>query len=126
MFPGRTARGLLSPAQNGWMPSPLPSNLRPTRLARSRRVLLLPLELLLAEMQARELVICGLATDMCVQLTAMDAFLREFKAWVPADCTAAESAQAKAASLAYMSTILKCDVSLSASPPRKTARKTRS
>jgi nicotinamidase-related amidase len=40
-----------------------------------------PLELLLAEMQARELVICGLATDMCVQLTAMDAFLREFKAW---------------------------------------------
>ena len=38
-----------------------------------------PLELLLAEMQARELVICGLATDMCVQLTAMDAFLREFR-----------------------------------------------
>lgn len=48
-----------------------------------------PLELLLAEMQARELVICGLATDMCVQLTAGDAFLREFAVWVPADCTAA-------------------------------------
>lgn len=28
-----------------------------------------PLELLLAEMQTRELVICGIATDMCVQLT---------------------------------------------------------
>jgi nicotinamidase-related amidase len=81
-----------------------------------------PLELLLAEMQARELVICGLATDICVQLTAMDAFLREFKAWVPADCTAAESAQAKAASLAYMSSILKCDTSPSARPsPRKKA-----
>jgi nicotinamidase-related amidase len=85
-----------------------------------------PLELLLAEMQARELVICGLATDMCVQLTAMDAFLREFKAWVPADCTAAESPQAKAASLAYMSTILKCDTSPSATPRRKSTRKARS
>src|SRR6476661_6855956 len=61
-----------------------------------------PLELLLTEMQARELVICGVATDMCVQLTAADAFLREYKVWVPADCTAAESPQAKAAALAYM------------------------
>jgi len=84
-----------------------------------------PLELLLTQMQARELVICGLATDMCVQLTATDAFLREFKAWVPSDCTAAESPQAKAASLAYMSTILKCDISPSAAPPRKGSRKPR-
>lgn len=84
-----------------------------------------PLELLLAEMQARELVICGLATDICIQLTAMDAFLREFKAWIPADCTAAESPQAKAASLAYMADILKCDTSPSASPARKSARRIR-
>jgi nicotinamidase-related amidase len=84
-----------------------------------------PLELLLAEMQARELVICGLATDMCVQLTAMDAFLREFEAWVPSDCTAAESPEAKDASLTYMSSILKCDTSPSAGAPtgKKVARK---
>ena len=44
-----------------------------------------PLDLLLTEMQAQQLVICGLATDICVQLTAMDAFLREYQAWVPAD-----------------------------------------
>ena len=50
-----------------------------------------PLELLLTEMESRELVICGLATDMCVQLTAADAFLREYKGWVPAACTAAET-----------------------------------
>jgi len=67
---------------------------------------------------------CGLATDKCVQLTAMDAFLREFKVWVPADCTAAESDQAKAASLAYMASILKCDTSPSAAPGRKNRRKT--
>jgi nicotinamidase-related amidase len=69
-----------------------------------------PLELLLDEMQARELVICGLATDICVQLTAMDAFLREYSIWVPGDCTAAESTQAWKASLHYMSEILRCDV----------------
>lgn len=81
-----------------------------------------PLELLLAEMQARELVICGLATDMCVQLTAMDAFLREFKTWVPSDCTAAESPAAKTASLAYMATVLKCDTTPAVRPVRKRSR----
>ena len=80
-----------------------------------------PLELLLTEMAAKELVICGLATDMCVQLTAMDAFLREFKVWVPSDCTAAESTAAKKASLAYMGTVLKCDTTAAAS--RGKARK---
>lgn len=68
-----------------------------------------PLDLLLREMQARELVICGLATDICVQLTAGDAFLREYDIRVPADCTAAESGEAKAASLAFMASVLKCD-----------------
>ncbi|MDP3672904.1 MAG: isochorismatase family cysteine hydrolase [Telluria sp.] len=83
-----------------------------------------PLELLLAEMQARELVICGLATDMCVQLTAGDAFLRQFATWVPADCTAAESSAAKAASLDYMATVLKCDTRPWAKPAaRRASRK---
>ena len=73
-----------------------------------------PLELLLTEMECRELVICGLATDICVQLTAMDAFLREYPAWVPSDCTAAESEQAKASSLEYIRSVLKCDTARSA------------
>jgi nicotinamidase-related amidase len=69
-----------------------------------------PLELLLTEMEANDLVICGLATDMCVQLTAGDAFLREYPCWVPADCNAAESPELKKASLAFMASVLKCDV----------------
>lgn len=69
-----------------------------------------PLELLLTEMQARELVICGLATDMCVQLTAADAFLREYRVWVPSDCTAAETQDAKETALRYMRDVLRCDV----------------
>jgi nicotinamidase-related amidase len=78
-----------------------------------------PLELLLTEMHAKELVICGVATDMCVQITAGDAFLREYPCWVPSDCTAAESPHAKKTSLAYMASVLKCDVRPSKSVPRR-------
>jgi nicotinamidase-related amidase len=81
-----------------------------------------PLELLLTEMRARELVICGLATDICVQLTAMDAFLREYRVWVPADCNAAESREAKEAALAYMAGILKCDTAPFSGAPKRARR----
>ncbi|MDB5914391.1 MAG: isochorismatase (2,3 dihydro-2,3 dihydroxybenzoate synthase)-like protein [Ramlibacter sp.] len=70
-----------------------------------------PLELLLREMGARELILTGLATDMCVQMTAADAFLRSYEeVWVPSDCNAAQTPLAKANSLKYMKEILKCDV----------------
>jgi nicotinamidase-related amidase len=79
------------------------------------------LELLLKEMGAKELILAGLATDMCVQMTAADAFLRGYEGvWVPADCTAAETPAAKAASLKYMKDVLKCDVRSSAA--RRTAK----
>ena len=69
------------------------------------------LELLLKEMGARELIVAGLSTDMCVQMTAADAFLRGFEGvWVPPECTAAETPQAKSAAVKYMRDILKCDV----------------
>ena len=73
-----------------------------------------PLDLLLSRMHAKEIIITGLATDICVQLTAMDGFLREYQLKVPADCTAAESAEYKKQSIAYMERVLKCDVSPSA------------
>ena len=69
-----------------------------------------PLELLLDEMGAKELVLCGVAADMCVQMTAADAFIRTYKVWVPADCTASETPKAKAAAIRYMADVLKCDV----------------
>lgn len=82
-----------------------------------------PLELLLDEMQARELILCGLATDMCVQMTAADAFLRNYeKVWVPSDCTAAETPKEKAASLEYMRKVLKCEVRSSQALMRALAR----
>src|SRR3569832_762073 len=66
-----------------------------------------PLELLLTEMEARELVICGLACDMCVQLTAAEAFMHEYPCWVPSDCHAAESDEAKQSAIAHMASVLK-------------------
>lgn len=73
------------------------------------------LELLLKEMGGEELILCGLSTDMCVQMTAADAFLRRIKVVVPSDCTAAETPEAKATALKYMKTILKCEVKASRS-----------
>lgn len=67
-----------------------------------------PLDLLLREMQAKELVIVGLAADMCVQLTAVEAYMHGYSAWVPADCTAAETPDAKRRALKHMATVMKC------------------
>lgn len=78
-----------------------------------------PLDLVLSQMHARTLVLVGLAADICVQITAMDATLRGYELWVPSDCTAAESEPAKRAALAYMKRVLKADVRRSSSrPPR--------
>ena len=80
-----------------------------------------PLDLLLAQMKARRLVVCGLAADMCVQVTASDAFLRGYKVWAPADCTAAESAERRDTALAWMRDTCDCDVRPSAPGPRRGA-----
>lgn len=67
-----------------------------------------PLDLLLREMRAKELVIVGLAADMCVQLTTMEAYMHGYSAWVPSDCTAAETPGAKRRALHHMATVMKC------------------
>lgn len=69
-----------------------------------------PLEHLLKQLKARDLIVAGLAADMCVHLTAMDAYMRGYKVWVPRDCTAAESEEFKEAALRQMSQVLKCSV----------------
>lgn len=69
-----------------------------------------PLDIVLNKIGVRSLIVAGLACDICVQLTAADAFLRGLKIYVPPECTAAESEARKAAALVYMRDILKCDV----------------
>lgn len=59
------------------------------------------LELLLSYLGANCLVLAGFASDMCVQFTAQDAFLRDFELVVAKDGVAAETAVANRKALAY-------------------------
>lgn len=68
-----------------------------------------PLEVLLQQMGTHRLVIAGLAADICVQITAMDARLRGYDVWVPADCIAAERPQWKEEAVSYLERVLRCD-----------------
>ncbi len=79
-----------------------------------------PLDLLLTQLDARQLVIAGLAADLCVQFTAMDAFVRGFKLWIPEDCVASESAERKRAALEWMAVALKARTAASDEAIRKT------
>jgi nicotinamidase-related amidase len=69
-----------------------------------------PLDHLLHQLQAQRLIVVGLATDMCVHLTAMDAYMQGYAVWVPRDCTAAESERSKSTALAQMARVFKCSV----------------
>jgi nicotinamidase-related amidase len=68
-----------------------------------------PLDILLQQLQCRQLVIAGIAADSCVLFSAMDAYLRGYALWVPADCVAAESSDARDQALAQMARVLKAD-----------------
>lgn len=69
-----------------------------------------PLETLLAKLEARRLVICGVATDGCVLATAMDAHMREYEVHVPRDCVAAISDVRDDRALELMRTAMEIDV----------------
>ncbi|KIL51890.1 cysteine hydrolase family protein [Jeotgalibacillus soli] len=48
------------------------------------------LDILLHQMQVENLIITGVAGDICVLFTANDAYMREYKLFVPEDCIASE------------------------------------
>jgi nicotinamidase-related amidase len=57
------------------------------------------LKLLLEQLQARTLILAGIAADACVLATALDAHMHEFEVWAPSDCMAAMSDARKRAAL---------------------------
>jgi nicotinamidase-related amidase len=67
------------------------------------------LETLLEYLQARTLIIGGIATDRCVLFTASDAHMRDLNLVVPEDCSAAESAESHRMTMELMSRILSAD-----------------
>ncbi len=68
-----------------------------------------PLELLLAHLGTRRLVIGGYAGDMCVQFTAQDAFMRGLEVVVPRDGLASVKAAHTEAALTALRRTLNAD-----------------
>ena len=69
-----------------------------------------PLQVLLQQLKARELVIAGVASEWCVLFTAMDAYVRGYSLWVPSDCIASASREHHAAAVNYLGKVLGADV----------------
>ncbi|MCL4861105.1 MAG: cysteine hydrolase [Caldilineaceae bacterium] len=68
------------------------------------------LDILLKYLGAQALILAGVAGDICVLFTANDAYMREFRVIVPADCIASESAADNQQALALMERVLKADI----------------
>ena len=65
------------------------------------------LELVLRHLEARTLVLTGIAANNCVLFTANDAYMRDYALVVPSDAVAANSRAEGEAALAHMRTVLK-------------------
>jgi nicotinamidase-related amidase len=71
------------------------------------------LSLLLRYLRARTLIITGMAGNVCVQFTANDAFLRDYRIVVPRDCIASATNEQNTQALAQMESLLDADTSAS-------------
>jgi nicotinamidase-related amidase len=74
-----------------------------------------PLELLLRKLGATTLILCGLATNSCVVCTAHDARMRNFRLFVPADCTAAKTRREYGQAIAHIASMTDAKTSPSGS-----------
>ena len=68
-----------------------------------------PLHILLQQLECKKVVVTGIAADSCVLFTAMDAYLRGYAVWVPVDCVAAETREARDKALDQMARVMKAD-----------------
>ena len=69
-----------------------------------------PLEFLLEELRIDTLIVVGMAAESCVMITALDAFLRKFRLWVPRDCVASETIALRDRALAQMERVAKAAI----------------
>ena len=72
------------------------------------------LEVLLAHLGARTLILTGIAGNFCVLFTAHDAYMRDFSLLVPRDCLASEEEADNRHALEHMADTCKADISPSA------------
>jgi|SRR5689334_2431684 len=69
------------------------------------------LDLLLTHLGASNLIITGIQGNNCVLFTANDAYERDYKIFVPSDCTASNTEEQNEHALKQMQIVLKADVS---------------
>lgn len=69
------------------------------------------LDLLLTHLNAKNLILTGIAGNNCVLFTANDAYMRDFRVFVPADCVVSNTEEENLYALKQMETVLKADVS---------------
>jgi nicotinamidase-related amidase len=72
------------------------------------------LDVLLAHLGARTLILTGIAGNFCVLFTAHDAYMRDFQLLVPRDCTASEEEAENRHALQHMAKACKADTRSSA------------
>jgi nicotinamidase-related amidase len=68
------------------------------------------LETLLTYLNARTLILAGIAGNICVLFTAHDAFMRDFQLIVPADCIASNTPNDNRYALQHIQTVLRGDI----------------
>jgi nicotinamidase-related amidase len=71
------------------------------------------LSLLLTHLTATNLILTGIAGNNCVMVTANDAYMRDFKLFVPADCVVSNTDEENQHALKQMETVLKADTAIS-------------
>lgn len=71
------------------------------------------LALLLTHLTATNLILTGIAGNNCVLVTANDAYMRDFKLFVPADCVVSNTDEENRHALKQMETVLKADTTIS-------------
>jgi nicotinamidase-related amidase len=68
------------------------------------------LHLLLTHLTTKNLILTGIAGNNCVLFTANDAYMRDFKIFVPADCVVSNTEEENRHALKQMETVLKANV----------------
>jgi nicotinamidase-related amidase len=68
------------------------------------------LHLLLQHLGAETLILAGFTGDICILFTANDAFLRDYRLWIPSDCVVSENERENSRVLKYMERVLEASV----------------
>ena len=68
------------------------------------------LDLLLKHLGAGTLILAGFTADICILFTANDAYMRDYRLVIPADCVASQDETENQRALKFMERVLKADI----------------